>query len=130
MVAVEYRLDADGSSEDWTRVLSTSFLTTDGTRSVAVSTRDVVPRDYILTDGEFSRVPIEPGTWEFFEQQGKIIINADGSIQFTDTGFLYTVGWYASNHRRNATDSAGRGARVPHYRFVVPPAPVSDSGTS
>ncbi len=128
VVAVEYRLDTDGSSGDWERVPSTSFLTADGSTSVAVSIRDLVPGDYILTarldagesrdlryrahveevvhivpgvvteagfalsGNEFSRVPIEPGTWEFFEQQGKIIINADGSIQFTDTGFRYAVG--------------------------------------
>lgn len=127
VVAVEYRLDTDGSSGDWERIPSTSFLTADGSTSVAVSMRDLVPGDYILTarldagesrdlryrahveevihivpgvvteagfalsGDEFSRVPIEPGTWEFFEQEGQIVINADGSIQFTDTGFRYAV---------------------------------------
>ncbi|MFP4510954.1 MAG: hypothetical protein ACLFNQ_12600 [Spirochaetaceae bacterium] len=125
--ALEYRLDADGSAGAWARVSSSSFLTMDGTTSAAVSMRDLLPGDYILTvrldagesrelryrahaedvvhvapglvtgagfvlsAGEFSRVPVAPGTWEFFEQEGRIIIDPDGSIQFTDTGFRYAL---------------------------------------
>ncbi|TVQ21078.1 MAG: hypothetical protein EA383_17530 [Spirochaetaceae bacterium] len=127
VAALEYRLDADGSADEWARVSSSFFLTMDGATSAAVSLRDLLPGDYILTirldagesrelryrahaeevvhiapgvvteagfvlsAGEFSRVPIAPGTWEFFEQEGQIIINPDGSIQFTDSGYRYVM---------------------------------------
>lgn len=47
---------------------------------------------FSLTAQAFALREPEPGSWEELEEEGVIVINPDGSITFTDTGYDYAAG--------------------------------------
>ncbi|TVR74666.1 MAG: carboxypeptidase regulatory-like domain-containing protein [Spirochaetaceae bacterium] len=70
--------------------------------------------EFELVEDHFTLRPPEPGSWEELEEQGIVVINPDGSLTFTDTGYTapsggdnifidpddYSVSFSASGERR------------------------------